>query len=72
MTSTSNTIRPKRQPVPIELGGKWIAWSEDGLRIVAHGNTLDECERAAQDAGEHEPSFERTPRADSRLIGYGR
>jgi hypothetical protein len=72
MSPSIDSIRPKRQPVPIELGGKWIAWSADGLRIVAHGDTLDECEQAAHNAGEHQPSFERTPRADTRLIGFGR
>jgi hypothetical protein len=48
MTSQAEANRQKRQPVPIELGGKWLAWSEDGLRIVAHGDTLDECEEGAR------------------------
>jgi len=39
MATPIEAKRPKRQPVPIELGGKWIAWSADGLRIVAHGDT---------------------------------
>jgi hypothetical protein len=69
---TTDANRPKRQAVPIELGGKWIAWSADGLRIVAHGDTLDECEMAAEKAGEQDPSFERAPRADARMIGLGR
>jgi hypothetical protein len=68
----SDFERPRRQPVPIELGGKWIAWSADGLRVVASGDTLDECELAAEKAGEHSPSFERTPRADHRVIGLRR
>jgi hypothetical protein len=72
MTPPTNLSRPKRQPVPAELGGKWIAWSADGLRIVAHGDTLDECELAAERAGEKDPSFERTPRSDARIIGFRR
>jgi hypothetical protein len=54
----------------IKIGGKWIAWSEDGLRIVAHGDTLDECEEGAKKAGEKDASFERTPRADARIVGF--
>ena len=47
-----NTTLPHRKTVPAELGGKWIAWSSNGTRIVAHGETLDECEKAAEKAGE--------------------
>jgi hypothetical protein len=70
MTPITKCTGARRQPVPIELGGKWIAWSADGLRIVAHGDTLDECERAAENAGEKAPSFERTPRPNARIIGF--
>jgi hypothetical protein len=66
------TPQRHRQPVPVELGGKWIAWSADGLRIVAYANTLDECEEAAEQAGEQDPSFERTPPASHRVIGFRR
>lgn len=72
MLTPDPTQRPKRQPVPLELGGKWVAWSSDGLRIIAHGETLDECETAAEQTGEAEPSFERTPRSDARFVGFGR
>lgn len=77
--STTQTHRPKPQPVAIELGGQWIAWSTDGLRIIAYGETLDECERAAHQTDEQEPSFERTSRPmptssdaahEVRLRGY--
>jgi hypothetical protein len=63
---------PKRQAVPTQLGGKWIAWSSDGTRIVAYGDTFDECERAAEKAGEKDPSFEKTPRPEVRIIGARR
>lgn len=72
MPTSAETNRPQRQPVPVELGGKWLAWSADGLRIVAHGDTLDECELAAEKAGEKDPSFERTPRANVRIVGFRR
>jgi hypothetical protein len=72
MTPVAQSERPRREPVPIELGGKWVAWSADGLRIVGHGDTLDECEFAAAQAGEQDPSFERTPPADARIIGFRR
>jgi hypothetical protein len=67
-----NNTLPQRQTVPAELGGKWIAWSSNGTRIVAHGDTLDECEKAAEKAGEKDPSFEKTPRPDVRIIGVTR
>jgi hypothetical protein len=60
---------PERPIVPVELGGKWIAWTNDGSQIVAHGDTLDECERAAAEVGEKTPRFEKVPRSDVRIIG---
>jgi len=72
MTSTNATELPERPAVPIELSGKWIAWTFDGTRIVAHGDTLDECEEAADKAGEKDPRFEKTPRADVRIVGAAR
>ncbi|HEV2969102.1 MAG TPA: hypothetical protein VGY55_03870 [Pirellulales bacterium] len=64
----------QRQPpiVPKELGGKWIAWTFDGSRIVAYGDTLDECESAAEKTGETNLRFEKTPRSDVRIIGAAR
>jgi hypothetical protein len=61
-----------RQTVPVELGGKWIAWSSNGMRIVASGDTLDECETAAKKEGEKDPSFEKAPPADVRIVGAHR
>lgn len=69
MSFTTHKDPPQRQVVPAELGGRWIAWSADGLRIVADGTTLDECELAAAKAGEQDPSFEKVPRSDVRIIG---
>ena len=63
---------PERPAVPVEFGGKWIAWTLDGSRIVAHGDTLDACERAAAKAGEENPRFEKVPPAGVRIIGAAR
>ena len=64
--------QPQTPIVPRELGGKWIAWTYDGSRIIASGDTLDECEAAAEKAGETNLRFEKTPRADVRIIGAAR
>lgn len=48
--------RPTRpDTIPLAYAGKWIAWSEDGLRILAVGDDFDACERAAVAAG-HAPN----------------
>jgi hypothetical protein len=39
------------QTVPLEYAGKWIAWSPDGLRIVAVASSFNACEAAAVRAG---------------------
>lgn len=67
--SDENQLPQEPEAVPLELGGKWLAWSADGLRIVAHGDTLDECRAAATTAGEIDPCFEKSPPADVRLLG---
>ena len=72
MTSIQLPHPPSRPVVPKELGGKWIAWTLDGQRIVAHGETLAECRAAAVTAGEVRARFEKTPRADVRIIGAAR
>jgi hypothetical protein len=72
MATVDSAHQFERPAVPIELGGKWIAWTLDGSRIVAHGDTLDECEMAAAKAGEKTARFEKTPRPDVRIIGIAR
>ena len=47
--------------LPLELAGNWIAWSGDGLRIVAYAPELVEAERLAHAAGEPEPILQRHP-----------
>ncbi len=63
---------PEAPIVPKELGGKWIAWTLDGSRIIADADTLDECEAMARKSGEIEFRLEKTPRADVRIIGATR
>ena len=72
MASAFDPQFPEPQTIPLELGGKWIAWSSDCLRIIAHGDTLDECKAAARNAGEPDPCFQKTPPADVHIVGTSR
>ena len=58
-----NIVRPDPLPepeiLPLSLVGKWVAWSSDGLRIVASAETSEESVRLAAEAGELEPILER-------------
>lgn len=55
-------VRPRHpQSVPLELAGRWLAWSADGYRIIASGKTLKEVEDAAAAVGEDDPIFEVAP-----------
>ena len=66
--STNHSVQPPSRPiVPKELAGKWIAWTLDGQRIVAHGETLTECQAASVKVGEARVRFEKTRQADERL-----
>jgi hypothetical protein len=47
------------QSMPLELAGRWVAWSSDGLRIIGSGTTLEEAVAVAAAAGEEDPIFER-------------
>ncbi len=47
--------------LPLSLAGKWVAWSSDGMRIVAASESSAEAERLAIAAGEPEPILERHP-----------
>ena len=72
MAPSMNQELPVPQTVPVELGGKWLAWSADGLRIIAHGDSFSECKEEAKKAGEADPCYEKTPRPDVRIIGVAR
>jgi hypothetical protein len=69
----SNSEGVKERPVvPRKYAGKWIAWSSDGMRILASGNTLDEVQRAAKIAQEQDVGYEWIPPASARIVGAGR
>jgi hypothetical protein len=57
----------------LEYAGKWVAWSPDGLRIVAVGRTFAACERAAAAAGfgPGQVAIGRIPVHRRRLAGPG-
>jgi hypothetical protein len=61
----------KRRPdtVPLAYAGKWIAWSADGLRILAVGDSFEDCEQKALEAGfpSNQVAIGRTPRGRFRL-----
>ena len=52
-----------------EYAGKWIAWSPDGLRIVAHGDSFEQCEQAAAAAGFPAVAIEQVPESRWRQTG---
>jgi hypothetical protein len=52
---------PRPETVPMELTGKWIAWSSDGLRIIAAGDSPTEARAAAEQAGVFDAMFEWVP-----------
>jgi hypothetical protein len=62
--NTSESQKRKRkmdepESVPLSAVGKWVAWSSDGLRIVAVAEELNEAYRLAAEAGEADPMLER-------------
>ena len=59
------------QTIPLEFAGRWIAWSPDGMKIVASGGSFEEAEQAAAAAGFAEVAVERVPEGRQRIIGSG-
>ena len=55
--------------VPQEHGGKWVAWSSDGTRILSSGADPDAVIADALAAGEKDPILERVPPSDALLVG---
>jgi hypothetical protein len=56
--------------VPRALAGKWVAWSPDGLSIVASGSSAAAVEEKAATAGYDRVAIDRIPPA-RRLIKAG-
>ena len=47
--------------VPLEYAGQWVGWTKDLKRIVAHGTTLEEVAQVAEQAGECDIAFGKSP-----------
>ncbi len=66
-------ITPNRQPEPDivgeEYGGKWIAWDEENIHIVASGATNEPTKLNALTVGVHQPTLEFAPPADAASAG---
>jgi hypothetical protein len=52
-----------------EHGGRWIAWDDENLHIVASGATMLEVQQEAQSAGIREPTIEFVPPSDGSFVG---
>lgn len=61
----------QREPENVgeEFGGKWIAWDEHNLHIVASGATADEAKQHALIAGVSAPTLEFVPPSDAAFVG---
>lgn len=55
--------------IPVELSGKWIAWSADHSQIVAHSDTMPGLWQHMRDLRVADPIFEKAPRSDIRFVG---
>ena len=56
---TASNLATLNEVVPLAYVGRWIAWSADGIRILAVADTITEVKRLALEAGESEPILER-------------
>ena len=65
--------KPVEYPiVPLEYAGMWIAWNNERTRIIASGRTVEEVVKAAAEAGETDPMFDKVPKANVRFVGISR
>jgi hypothetical protein len=53
---------------PPELEGEWVAYSEDGRRIIVSGTTFTEVFEKVQQGTTEAVSFEKLPSLDRRLF----
>ncbi len=62
---------PGPQTVPRAYAGQWIGWSADGRRIISVGESFEECEQAAIQAGfsADQVAIERVPETRERVSG---
>jgi len=61
-------VQGSRLCPPRELAGHWVAYSADGLRVVASGVTFTEVYGKVQQATTEPVSFEKLPPLDRRLF----
>ena len=52
----------RRQPIPAEYAGEWIAWNNDQSEILAHGKVLAEVRQQAVDRGCSRPVLQKVSR----------
>lgn len=66
--TTPAGISPSELPplarLRLEYAGQWVAWSEDGRRIVAAGDEYETARAAARQAGVERPICEWLPPLD--------
>jgi hypothetical protein len=62
------SFQPEPDPVGAEYGGKWVAWDDRALRIVASGETMEEVREWALAAGVKMPDLEFVPPADRAFV----
>jgi hypothetical protein len=60
----------QREPDSVgeEFGGRWIAWDEENLHIVASGATAEEAKQHALNKGISEPTLEFVPPSDAAFV----
>ncbi|TSC72870.1 MAG: hypothetical protein G01um101438_269 [Parcubacteria group bacterium Gr01-1014_38] len=63
------TRSPAIPVVPRRYGGRWVAWSRDGRKIIGSGKTPEEARNAARRAGVRDVAYEWVPPAGERFIG---
>ncbi len=64
------TANTQSRPIPpLGCHGKLVAWSHDGSKIIASGDSFSEVKAKVIAAGERRPRYERIPPTDARFIG---
>lgn len=56
------------QAASAEYSGKWVAWSADHVRVLAHAETLQQLWQLVRDEQIVDPVFEKVPRVDVRFV----
>lgn len=57
------------QTVDAEYGGKWIAWDDAAIHIIASGESLQVVREQAIRAGVKVPGLEFVPPSDRAFVG---